>query len=144
MSATVLEDAKKNILARLKELEPQRIEYDELRSAATDLKLDYEPATTNGQRRELLPAAARTASRSGSRRKRAQGKRAGRSSGKTRRDQMLEAIKATPGITVKQIGEQLGLKDATSLYRVQRELAAEKVIRKEGQGLYLVDPAPTA
>lgn len=145
----VLDEAKQNILTRLSELEPLRREYDELEKAAGQLGLEYQAdAHANGA--SVLTTAARKPSRAGAsstaaRSKRAQGRRRGSSRkiapAGQRRQQMLDAITATPGITVKQVADQLGLPDATSLYRVQRQLVDEGVIRKEGSGMHIGAPA---
>lgn len=141
MPPSVLEEAKENIISRLTELEDVRREYDDLLAAASDLKLDYQPksAPRNGSSTPgVLPAAARTGTRSGSSRaarsKRAQG-RGGRriAPAGQRRQQMLDLVNATPeGITVAQVAEKLGLKDATSLFRVQKQLVADGAVRKDG------------
>jgi hypothetical protein len=135
----VLDDAKKNILSRLKELESSRQEYDELRKAADDLGLEYEP---NGRSaREPNGRSARTASPApqAARSKRAQGKRGARKIAPAgqRRQQMLDAITAKPGVTVAEVAKEIGLPDASSLYRFQRQLLEEKAIRKEGSAMYL-------
>lgn len=146
----VLDEAKQNILTRLSELEPLRREYDELEKAAGQLGLEYQAdAHANGA--SVLTTAARQPSRAGASSKAARSKRArgrtGRGSSRKiapagqRRQQMLDAITATPGITVKQVADQLGLPDATSLYRVQRQLVDEGVIRKEGSGMHIGAPA---
>lgn len=142
MPPSVLEEAKANIVERLTELEDVRREYDDLLAAASDLKLDYKPKSEprNGSSPAgVLPAAARTGSRSGSSRtarsKRAQGRSSGRriAPAGQRRQQMLDLVNATPeGITVAQVAEKLGLRDATSLFRVQKQLVADGAVRKDG------------
>lgn len=144
----VLDTAKQNILERLGELEPLRREYDDLAAAASQLGLEYEPdAHANGA--SVLTTAARKPSRAGATSTAARSRRARGRTGRSRkiapagqrRQQMLDAITATPGITVKQVADQLGLPDATSLYRVQRQLVDEGVIRKEGSGMHIGAPA---
>lgn len=147
---SVLTDAKTTILKRLTELEPARREYDELLDAAKDLKLDYDAdAAMNGKpAAELLTRVARTRGRSGAskpaRSKRAQGRGAGPrriAPAGQRRQQVLDLVNAAPdGITVAQAAEKLGLKDATSLFRIQKQLVADGAVRKDGAQMFPVAP----
>lgn len=138
---SVVDEAKElqeRILTRLSALEPARREYDELIEAAKVLKLNYKPNGSTTRR----AAASRT-----TRSKRAQGKPT-RTRGRKRADerkiappgerrgQVLKAVTEKPGVTIAEVAAQLGLPDGTSLYRVQRQLVKEKVIRKEGAAMY--------
>jgi MarR family len=64
-----------------------------------------------------------------------------------RDDELLRLVGDNPGITVREIGERLGV-DATSLYRVANRLTEAGRVRKDGPRLYPVDspavrsPAP--
>lgn len=129
---TVLDEAKERIVSRLKELEPQRREYDDLLGAAEKLGVEYLP---DGHAQAVGAGRARRTARAGGRRAKAAGERKIAPPGQ-RREEVLEAVKAEPGITVAAIAAKLGLPDATSLYRVQRQLVKEKAIRKEGAKMF--------
>jgi hypothetical protein len=60
-----------------------------------------------------------------------------------RADDVLRVVSANPGITVRQIGEQLGV-DPTGLYRVANKLAQDGRVRKDGTGLYAVESGEAA
>jgi hypothetical protein len=57
-----------------------------------------------------------------------------------RHDDVLRLVGENPGITVREIGDRLGI-DATGLYRVAKRLSDEGHLRKDGPRLY---PAGTA
>lgn len=138
---SVLTDAKTTILKRLTELEPARREYDELLEAAKDLKLDYDADAAANGRPSAPSRPARTRGRSGSKaRGRAAGSRRIAPAGQ-RRQQVLDLVNAAPdGITVAQAAEKLGLKDATSLFRIQKQLVSEGAVRKDGAQMFPVAP----
>ena len=48
---------------------------------------------------------------------------------------MLRIVGESPGITVREIGERLGV-DPTGLYRVTKKLTAERRLRKDGPRLH--------
>ena len=58
----------------------------------------------------------------------------GRSAGNGRRDQLLSMVKARPGITVREVGTELGV-DPTSLYRVVHRLEKDGELKKRGREL---------
>jgi hypothetical protein len=55
-------------------------------------------------------------------------------SGRGRREQLLSMVKARPGITVREVGTELGV-DPTSLYRIVHRLEKEGELRKRGREL---------
>ncbi len=57
----------------------------------------------------------------------------GRRSGGTRANQALELVQSTPGITIPQIAEKMGI-EPNYLYRVMPRLASDGQVRREGQG----------
>jgi winged helix-turn-helix DNA-binding protein len=185
------------VVSRLKELEPLKGEYDQLRKLAARLGVKYSPGSGDGarpasrSRRPGKPAAAAkrapgrkakaakprastgaaksaakpraTRSTAASRtsapatpsgadgkaatrrpRKRAAtgGRRsAGRRSAPRpgqRHDDVLRLVRENPGITVREIGERLGV-DSTGLYRVVNRLTDEGRLRKDGTRLRPVD-----
>lgn len=113
------DDFSARVSARIRELEPLAAELSELRVLAQRLGLDK-------------PAAAMAGAGAKPSRKRAAAPRRSRPGG--RRAQLLELVRATPGITVPQLGETLGV-DSTGLYRVVRTLQAEGLIAKDGAHL---------
>jgi hypothetical protein len=125
--ADFLDEKRKEIQARLKELRPMVDEYQRLEAADRALGgMDTKPAaaaTTTTRRR-------RTTS-SGSRRGRPRG------SG-TRGAQALELVEKQPGITIPELAEAMGIKQ-NYLYRVLPGLAKEGKVRKSGRGWHLRD-----
>jgi hypothetical protein len=57
-----------------------------------------------------------------------------------RNDDVLRLVRENPGITVREIGERLGV-DATGLYRVVKRLTDDGRLRKDGTRLHPVEPA---
>jgi sugar-specific transcriptional regulator TrmB len=124
--ADFLEDKKREINARLKELRPLVDEYTRLEAAAQAL----EGVTTNGtststpRRRR---ATRRTGAGSGTGRR-------GRPKGSgTRAKQALELVRAKPGITIPELADAMGIKQ-NYLYRVLPGLAQEGLVKKQGRG----------
>jgi hypothetical protein len=60
-----------------------------------------------------------------------------------RHDDVLRVVGENPGITVREIGERLGV-DATGLYRVVKRLTEEGRVRKDGTDLHPVGAAPAS
>jgi transposase-like protein len=160
-----LRDLERQVVGRLRELEPLVHEYKQLRTAAGRLGVKYDPrpgasdsdqnvssrrrrgarATPRSNASKRVPASA-SADRTGRSPKRAVP--SAKSTGATRRavrrraaapgqrqGQMLELVTAHPGITVAGIAQRLGI-DATGLYRVMRRLTETGQIRKDGPRLY--------
>ena len=86
-------------------------------------------------------APARPRNRTATSRQRSGGRRAATRPGQ-RQDDALMLVRENPGITVREIGERLGV-DATGLYRVVKRLTEEGRVRKNGTRLEPVD-SPTA
>ncbi|MBV9804315.1 MAG: hypothetical protein JO130_14035 [Solirubrobacterales bacterium] len=96
-------------------------------------------ALTGGRRGPGRPRAARSSTsrtratptrRSSGRRP---GRPRGRSRGGTRANQALELVRSTPGITIPQIAEKMGI-EPNYLYRVMPRLATDGQVKREGQG----------
>ena len=139
------------VAERMKELRPLVDEYRELEQVAQ--KLGVSPATagtptpsrrgaarkrsgarsTNSSRATRGPGAsrARTAAPPAADAATA-GATRGRSNG--RRDQLLDMVKARPGITVREVGSELGV-DPTSLYRIVHRLERDGALEKRGREL---------
>src|SRR5215217_6378926 len=125
--ADFLDEKRKEIQARLKELKPLVEEYTRLQAAERALS----GVDSNGaSRASSAPAAParrrRSASSSGGRRGRPRG------SG-TRAAQAFELVKARPGITIPELAEEMGIKQ-NYLYRVMPTLADEGKVTKSGRG----------
>ena len=91
-------------------------------------------ALVGGRRGPGRPRASSSGTQSTRRRTgRRPGRPRGRSRGGTRANQALELVQATPGITIPQIAEQMGI-EPNYLYRVMPRLADNGQVRREGQG----------
>jgi hypothetical protein len=116
--ADFLDEKRKEIDARLKELRPLVDEYNRLEKAAAALA-----GVGEGRTRP----AARRRSRAGS------GSRRGRPRGSgTRAKQALELVRTRPGITIAELADSMGIK-ANYLYRVMPTLESEgQVVKRNG------------
>jgi CRP-like cAMP-binding protein len=123
--ADFLDEKKREIAERLKELRPLVEEYQRLEAAQRALEGVGTDAPTT---RRSTPTR-RRASGSGS----SSGRR-GRPRGTgTRSKQALELVQANPGITIPDLAEQMGIKQ-NYLYRVLPGLEQDGLVRKEGRG----------
>jgi CRP-like cAMP-binding protein len=130
--ADFLEEKKREIDARLKELRPLVEEFQRLEAAASALGgLSGTPARASAPARR----ARRTGAGSGSARTGGSGSgRRGRPRGSgTRSKQALELVRARPGITIPEIAESMGIQQ-NYLYRVLPALQKDGLVRKEGRG----------
>jgi hypothetical protein len=120
-----LEEKRKEISARLKELRPLVEEYHRLEAADQALS----GVGTPGPRTATAPRRARKA-----RAKSPGTGRRGRPKGSgTRAIQAFELVKARPGITIPELAEAMGIKQ-NYLYRVMPGLADEGKVTKSGRG----------
>jgi hypothetical protein len=138
------------VAARMKELRPLVDEYHELEQVAQKLGVPPTGADTPSPRRttatrkraaaSVTNASGRadgTATRAPTRRSRSAGaasRGSGRARSNGRRDQLLEMVKARPGITVREAGSELGV-DPTSLYRIVHRLEKDGALEKRGREL---------
>jgi hypothetical protein len=111
--ADFLDEKRREIEARLKELRPLVDEYDRLQKAAAALA-----GVGNGGARQ------KTTRRRGRGRPRGTGKRA---------QQALELVRARPGITIRELSEAMGI-HANYLYRVMPTLESEGPVVKREKG----------
>ena len=116
--ADFLTDQMQAIDARLKELKPLHDEYLKLERAKAALSGIDAPRRGPGR-----PRGAST----GTRRRR-------RRSGGTRADEALAAIRKQPGISVRELSEQIGIKHPNYLYRVMAQLESDGAVKKQGRG----------
>jgi hypothetical protein len=135
-AADFLDEKRNEIHARLKELKPLVDEYERLEAAATALATVTETPPAGPARRAPQRAAATTRTRgaTGSRRR-------GRPKGSgTRGAEALALVKTTPGITIPEMAEKMGIKQ-NYLYRVLPGLAQDGLVIKEGRGWKAKDAA---
>ena len=129
--ADFLDEKKREIEARLKELRPLVDEFHRLEAAAAALdgvgSAVGAPAPARRGRRRAAPPASAAAPASGPRRR-------GRPRGSvTRSKQALELVRTRPGITIPEIAEAMGIQQ-NYLYRVLPALQKDGLVRKEGRG----------
>ena len=84
------------------------------------------------------PAAAPGAGKATTRTRRAGARKRGATRPGQRIDDVLRVVTANPGISVRDVGAQLGV-DATGLYRVANKLTEAGRVRKDGTKLYAVE-----
>jgi hypothetical protein len=123
-----LEEKRKEISQRLKELRPLVDEYHRLEAAEQALS---GVGANEGRRASTstpaTPRRARTARAKGTGRR-------GRPRGSgTRANQALALVKSRPGITIPELAEAMGIKQ-NYLYRVMPGLADEGKVTKSGRG----------
>ncbi|HYH59176.1 MAG TPA: hypothetical protein VD790_08145 [Thermoleophilaceae bacterium] len=126
--ADFLDEKRKEIQARLKELKPLVEEYTRLEAAERALSgVGSNGARASSSSSGSAPARRRRSGGSG-------GGRRGRPRGSgTRAIQALELVKARPGITIPELAEAMGIKQ-NYLYRVMPTLADEGKVTKSGRG----------
>jgi ribosomal protein S25 len=114
--ADFLDEKRREIDARLKELRPLVEEYDRLQKAAAALA----GVGGNGRARQTRT----TTRRRGRGLPRGTGKRA---------QQALELVRARPGITIRELADAMGI-HANYLYRVMPTLESEGQVKKRDRG----------
>ena len=126
--ADFLDEKRKEIQARMKELKPLVEEYTRLEAAERALSgVGSNGTGTRAASAPAAPAKRRRSSGSGSGRR-------GRPRGSgTRAVQAFELVKARPGITIPELAESMGIKQ-NYLYRVMPTLAEEGKVTKSGRG----------
>jgi len=133
--ADFLEEKKREISARLKELRPAVDEYHRLEAAHRALEGVGDDGGSGGGRRG-------GGSGSGGSRRRSsggpgQGRGRPRGSG-ARADQARKLVAESPGITIPEMAQKMGIQQ-NYLYRVLPGLEQEGHVRKEGRGWYPKD-----
>jgi hypothetical protein len=117
-----LDEKRKEIQSRLKELKPLVDEYQRLEAAERALAgVGSKPART-------APASPRRGRGSSSNGRRGRPRGSG-----TRALQALELVRENPGMTIPQLAEAMGIKQ-NYLYRVMPTLAEEGKVTKSGRG----------
>ena len=124
--ADFLDEKRKEIQARLKELRPLVDEFHRLEAAERALSgVEAKPAAAAGTTRR------RRASSSSSNGRRGRPRGSG-----TRAAQALQLVEENPGITIPKLAEAMGIKQ-NYLYRVMPGLADEGKVVKSGRGWHL-------
>jgi sugar-specific transcriptional regulator TrmB len=122
-----LDEKRKEIQSRLKELKPLVDEYQRLEAAERALAgVESKPARTGA-------TTSRRNSRSASNGRRGRPKGSG-----TRSLQALELVRARPGITIPELADAMSIKQ-NYLYRVMPRLAEEGQVVKSGRGWHARD-----
>jgi CRP-like cAMP-binding protein len=126
--ADFLEEKKREIDARLKELRPLVDEFHRLEAAAAALQgvgasSNSRAASTPARRTRRRRAATSTGT----------GRRGRPRGSGTRSKQALELVRTRPGITIPEIAESIGIQQ-NYLYRVLPALQKDGLVRKEGRG----------
>ncbi len=135
-----LEEKRREIQERLKELKPLVEEYHRLEAAEQALAgVGETPRAASAPKRKSSP---RSASSNGN--GNGSGRR-GRPKGSGQRaQQALELVRSRPGITIPEMAETMGIKQ-NYLYRVVPDLQKEGLLTKSGKGWHVRDrPTVTA
>jgi hypothetical protein len=127
--ADFLDEKRKEIQARLKELKPLVEEYTRLEAAERALSGVGTNGTATTRSTGAAPAARRRRSGGSS----GTGRRGRPRGSGTRAVQALELVKARPGITIPELADAMGIKQ-NYLYRVMPTLAEEGKVTKSGRG----------
>jgi hypothetical protein len=136
-----LDEKKREIQARLKELRPLVDEYHRLEAAAAALDgvsaTDSDGAATTTRRgRGSAGAGTRRSSSGGG----ASGRRGRPRGSGTRSKQALELVRSRPGISIPEMAEEMGIQQ-NYLYRVLPGLQKDGLVRKEGRGWHPLEAA---
>jgi hypothetical protein len=136
-----LDEKKREIQARLKELRPLVDEYHRLEAAAAALDgvsatdSDGATATTRSGRGGAAAGTRRSGSGGG-----ASGRRGRPRGSGTRSKQALELVRSRPGISIPEMAEEMGIQQ-NYLYRVLPGLQKDGLVRKEGRGWHPLEAA---
>ena len=123
---SLVDDVRRQITDRLRELKPLVDEYQQLEAMVKKLGRGGDGASATPTRRST--GRRRAASRS------TNGRRRGRPRGSgTRSAQALALVQAKPGITIPEMGKEMGI-TPNYLYRVLPELAKDGKVKKQGKG----------
>jgi hypothetical protein len=125
-----LEEKKREIDARLKELRPLVDEFHRLEAAAA--ALGGVPSAGSSSTTAAPARRTRRTRRSGST---GTGRRGRPRGSGTRSKQALELVRSRPGITIPEIAQSIGIQQ-NYLYRVLPALQKDGLVRKDGRGWY--------
>ena len=122
---SLVDDVRRQITKRLSELKPLVDEYHQLEAMVQKLG-GRDGSSSTSTRRSTGRRRATSRSTNGRRRGRPRG------SG-TRSAQALALVQAKPGITIPEMGKEMGI-TPNYLYRVLPELAKDGKVKKQGKG----------
>src|SRR3954454_11077081 len=125
--ADFLEEKKREIAERLKELKPLVEEYHSLETALA--ALGGVGTTTARRARPAAPARRRRGAGSST----GTGRRGRPKGSGTRAQQTLSLVQQSPGITIPELASKMGIKQ-NYLYRVLPGLESDGKVRKDGRG----------
>jgi hypothetical protein len=131
--ADFLDEKRREIQARLKELRPLVDEFHRLEAAEQALS-----GVPNGASATPSPRRARRSSGGGGGGGRGTGRRGRPRGSGTRAQEALKLVSERPGITIPELAEAMGIKQ-NYLYRVMPTLAEEGRVTKSGRGWHLRD-----
>ena len=130
-----LDEKRKEIQARLKELRPLVDEYTRLEAAERALS-----GVSNGASAAPRAGGRRTRRGAGSGGGRGSGRRGRPKGSGTRAQEALKLVSERPGITIPELADAMGIKQ-NYLYRVMPGLAEEGRVIKSGRGWHLREGA---
>lgn len=132
--ADFLDEKRREMQERLKELRPLVDEFHRLEAAVSALDGVGNDAAPAPAARRPSKASTSGVAASGS----SNGRRGRPRGSGTRGKQALELVKGNPGITIPEIAQKMGIQQ-NYLYRVLPGLQKEGLIRKEGRGWHSMD-----
>ena len=149
---SVLEEfrkAEQQVVNRLRELQPLVAEHEQLRKVAErlGLKVGERPSATQPEPQQRRMSARRSTRAAATGRSAADGRRAATTArtragggrrprtGVDRQSEVLRLVQERPGITVREVAQELSV-DATGLYRVVRRLQQTGQVTKDGVRLH--------
>jgi hypothetical protein len=131
--ADFLDEKRKEIQARLKELRPMVDEFRRLEAAERALSGVGTPSGGGG---DGAPAQSRRTRRSAGGAGAGSGRRGRPKGSGTRAQEALKLVSERPGITIPELADSMGIKQ-NYLYRVMPTLAEEGRVIKSGRGWHL-------
>lgn len=135
-----LEEKKREIQSRLKELRPLVEEFQRLEAAAAALE-GVSSARAEAPAPARRPRRGGSAAGGGGARPNGGPGRRGRPRGSgTRAKQALELVRARPGISIPEMAEAMGIQQ-NYLYRVLPGLQKDGLVRKDGRGWHPLEAA---
>ena len=129
--ADFLDEKRREIQARLKELRPLVEEYHKLEAAEQALAGAMSNGGTTGTTRRRRNSATASPRRNAGTGRRGRPKGSG-----SRAKEALELVKKRPGITIPELADEMGIKQ-NYLYRVMPGLAADGKVVKSGRGWHV-------
>jgi len=134
--ADFVDEKRREMQERLKELRPLVEEYHRLEAAVNAL----EGVSGGSGGGAAAPTARRRSSGGADRSTNGSGRRGRPRGSGTRGKQALELVRSKPGITIPEMAQQMGIQQ-NYLYRVLPGLQKEGMVRKEGRGWHPLEAA---